>query len=67
VAVKGAYLYMDEAGEKRVGPGSFRRIPSEKKHWSSGDTKESALFYQESSGKFDLIPIKKGSGSALRP
>ena len=29
-----------------------------KKHWSSGDTKERALFYQESSGKFDLIPMK---------
>jgi len=58
VAVKGAHLCEDEAGEKRVGPGSFIRIPGEKKHWSGGDRKESVLFYQEASGKFGLIPIK---------
>ena len=27
VVIKGAYLYKDEAGEKRVGPGDFMRIP----------------------------------------
>ena len=58
VAVKGAYLYKDEAGDKRVGPGSFLRVPGGKKHWSGGDPKEGALFYEESSGKFDLIPAK---------
>ena len=58
VGVKGAYLYKDEAGEKRVGLGSFIRIPGGKKHWSGGDAKEGALFYEESSGKFDLIPAK---------
>src|SRR2546423_6986423 len=34
---KGAYLYKDEAGEKRVGPGEFLRIPGGHKHWSGGD------------------------------
>jgi quercetin dioxygenase-like cupin family protein len=58
VVVKGAYLYKDEAGEKRVGPGSFLRVPGGKKHWSGGDAKEGALFYEEGSGKFDLIPAK---------
>jgi quercetin dioxygenase-like cupin family protein len=56
--VKGAYLYKDDAGEKRVGPGSFLLVPGGHKHWSGGDAKDGALFYEESSGKFDLIPAK---------
>ena len=58
VVIRGAYLYRDEAGEKRVGPGDFIRIPGGHKHWSGGDGKEGALFYQETFGKFDLIPSK---------
>jgi quercetin dioxygenase-like cupin family protein len=58
VVLKGAYLYKDDAGEKRVGPGEFIRIPGGHKHWSGGDKTEGALFYQEGSGKFDLIPAK---------
>ena len=56
VVLKGAYLYKDAADEKRVGPGEFLRIPGGMKHWSGGDSKEGALFYQESSAKFDLVP-----------
>jgi mannose-6-phosphate isomerase-like protein (cupin superfamily) len=58
VGVKGAYLYKDDAGEKRVGPGDFLRVPGGHKHWSGGDKKEGALFYEEGSDKFDLIPAK---------
>jgi quercetin dioxygenase-like cupin family protein len=58
VGVKGAYLYKDEAGEKRIGPGDFLRVPGGHQHWSGGDKKEGAVFYEESSGKFDLIPAK---------
>ena len=58
VVVKGAYLYKDDAGEKRVAAGDFLRVPGGHKHWSGGDAKEGALFYEESSGKFDLIPAK---------
>jgi quercetin dioxygenase-like cupin family protein len=58
VVLKGAYLYKDDAGEKRVGPGDFLRIPGGHKHWSGGDAKEGTLMYEESSGKFDLIPVK---------
>ena len=58
VVIKGAYMYKDEAGEKRVGAGSFLRVPGGHKHWSGGDPKEGALFYEESPGKFDLIPAK---------
>ena len=57
VVVRGAYLYKDSAGEKRVGPGDFIWIPGGTKHWSGGDANEGALFYQESSGKFDLVPV----------
>jgi quercetin dioxygenase-like cupin family protein len=58
VVLKGAYLYKDDAGEKRVAAGDFLRVPGGHKHWSGGDAKEGALFYEESSGKFDLIPVK---------
>src|SRR5262249_11502515 len=53
VVVKGAYLYKDDAGEKRVGAGDFLRVPGGHMHWSGGDETEGALFYEESSGKFD--------------
>jgi len=58
IGIKGAYLYKDDAGEKRIGPGDFLRVPGGHKHWSGGDKKEGAVFYEESSGKFDLIPAK---------
>jgi quercetin dioxygenase-like cupin family protein len=58
VVIKGAYLYKDDAGEKRVGPGDFLRVPGGHKHWSGGDKTEGALFYEEASGKFDTIPAK---------
>ena len=58
LVIKGAYLYKDDAGDKRVGPGEFIWIPGGHKHWSGGDKTEGALFYEEGSKKFDLIPAK---------
>lgn len=58
VCIKGAYVYRDDDGEKRVTAGDFIRIPGGKKHWSGGDAKDGALFYEESNGKFDLVPVK---------
>jgi quercetin dioxygenase-like cupin family protein len=58
VVLKGAYLYKDDDGEKRVGAGAFLRVPGGHKHWSGGDKKEGALFYEEAPGKFDLVPAK---------
>ena len=58
VVIKGAYLYKDDAGEKRVGPGDYLFVPGGHKHWSGGDKTEGAVFYEEGSGKFDLIPAK---------
>jgi quercetin dioxygenase-like cupin family protein len=60
VVIKGAYLYKPEKGEeKRVGPGCYIDIPGGDRHSSGGDAKEGALFYQESIGKFDLVPVDK--------
>jgi quercetin dioxygenase-like cupin family protein len=56
VVIKGAYLYKDDAGEKRVGPGDYLRVPGGHKHWSGGDKTEGALFFEEGSGKFDITP-----------
>ena len=58
VVIKGAYLYKDEAGEKRVGPGDFLKVPGGHKHWSGGDKSEGALFYEESDKQFDFVPVK---------
>ena len=58
VGIKGAYLYKDDAGEKRVGPGDFLRVPGGHKHWSGGDKTEGAVFYEEGAAKFDNIPAK---------
>ena len=62
VVIKGAYVYRPEKGEeKRVGPGAYIDIPAGDRHSSGGDAKEGALFYQESTGKFDLnfVEVKK--------
>jgi quercetin dioxygenase-like cupin family protein len=56
--LKGAYVYKDDAGEKRVRAGDFIRIPGGMKHRSGSDKKEGALFYEEASGAFDLVPVK---------
>jgi quercetin dioxygenase-like cupin family protein len=58
VVIKGAYLYKDEAGERRVGPGDYLFVPGGHKHWSGGDKTEGALFYEQGSGKFDTISAK---------
>jgi quercetin dioxygenase-like cupin family protein len=60
VVIKGAYVYKPEKGdERRVGPGDYIDIPAGDRHVSGGDAKEGALFYEESSGKFDLVPVEK--------
>jgi quercetin dioxygenase-like cupin family protein len=58
VVIKGAYLFKDAAGEKRVGPGDCLKIPGGHKHSSGGDKTEGALFYESGTAKFDLIPAK---------
>ncbi len=58
VVIKGAYIYKDDDGEKRVGPGDFLKVPGGHKHSSGGDKTEGALFYTTGTAKFDLIPAK---------
>ena len=59
VVLKGAYVYKPEHGaEQRVSAGQYLFIPGGDRHVSGGDAKEGALFYQESTGKFDLNPVK---------
>lgn len=58
VVLKGAYIYRDENGEKRVGAGEFIRIPGGHKHWSGGDEKEGAVFYSHLEKKMDQMPAK---------
>ena len=60
VVIKGAYVYKPENGaEKRVTAGCYIDLPAGDRHTSSGDAKEGALFYAESAGKFDLVPVEK--------
>ena len=59
VVLKGAYVYKPEHGaEQRVSAGQYLFIPGGDRHVSGGDAKEGALFYQESTGKFDLNPVQ---------
>lgn len=59
VVVKGAYVYKPEKGaEQRVGTGQYLFVPGGNRHATGSDAKEGALFYMESTGKFDLIPVK---------
>jgi hypothetical protein len=56
VVLKGAYIYEPEHGEKRrVVPGQYLFVPGGNRHFSSGDTTDGALFYEESQGKFDFV------------
>lgn len=59
VVLEGAYLYKPEKGEeKRVAAGQYLFIPGGDRHASGSDAKEGVVFYQESSGKFDLHFVK---------
>jgi quercetin dioxygenase-like cupin family protein len=59
VVLKGAYMYKPENGEEmRVGAGQSIFIPGGNRHSSGGDAKAGAVFYQESTGKFDLNFVK---------
>ena len=59
VVLKGAYLYKPENGEEKwVAAGQYIFLPGGDRHASGGDAKEGVLFYQESTGKFDLNFVK---------
>src|SRR5437868_12592307 len=54
VGIKGAYVYRDETGEKRVTAGEFNGSPGWKKHLGGRGEKKGAVSDQESSGIFPI-------------
>src|SRR5438876_2877999 len=56
VGIKGAYVYRDEAGEKRVTAGNFIRIRGGEKHWRRGRQETGAFSYEERYPEFDILP-----------
>ena len=58
VVLKGAYIYRDENGEKRVGPGEFISIPGGHRHWSGSDAKDGAVFYMHQQARMDQNAVK---------
>jgi mannose-6-phosphate isomerase-like protein (cupin superfamily) len=58
VVLKGAYIYRDENGERRVGPGEFIRIPGGLRHRSGSDVREGAVFYMHQEARMDQRPAK---------
>ena len=56
VVLQGAYVYQDEYGERRVGPGEFIRIPGGHRHRSGGDASEGAVFYMHQDARMDQRP-----------
>lgn len=60
VVLKGAYIYKPEKGEeRRVSAGCYLSVLAGERHVSGGDPKEGALFYEESTGKFDIVFVDK--------
>jgi mannose-6-phosphate isomerase-like protein (cupin superfamily) len=58
VVLKGAYVYRDENGEKRVAAGDFIRIPGGHRHWSGSDAKEGAVFYMHQDARMDQKAVQ---------
>ena len=59
VVLKGAYLYRDDTGEKRVGVGEFIRIPGGHRHWSGSEAREGAVFYMHQVARMDQTPAPR--------
>jgi quercetin dioxygenase-like cupin family protein len=55
LVLKGAYLYEDEEGKRRVAPGCYLSVPRGKRHRSGGDPREGAIFLDTLPGKFDVV------------
>jgi len=60
VVIKGAYIYGPENGEeKRLGAGSYFSYPALDRHSTRGAEDSETIFFVESSGKFDVVPIEE--------
>ncbi len=56
VVISGHYDYGTEQGKMSFGAGSYLLIPGGRKHTSG--SKDGVLFFEESTGKFDYVPVK---------
>lgn len=60
VVIKGAYIYVSPTGEEKpLGPGSYFVEPAMDHHGTKGAADSETIFYVESSGKFDAVPIEE--------
>jgi quercetin dioxygenase-like cupin family protein len=59
VVLEGAYISRTDEGEQRVSAGEYFYVPAGMPHVSEGDAEEGCLFYEESQGGFDLVPLEE--------
>jgi quercetin dioxygenase-like cupin family protein len=59
VVLKGAYIFESAGRQIQVRQNDYFLVPAGVEHVSKSDPKEGALFYEESSGKFDLKSVSK--------
>ena len=62
VVISGTLTYMPEGGvETKLGPGSYLSYGAKDHHVSGAAEGSECVFYVEQPGKFDLVPIDKGT------
>jgi anti-sigma factor ChrR (cupin superfamily) len=68
VFLSGTYIQAPEGkAEVRLGPGSYMMQPGGNyRHTTSCDKASECLFFVESNGKFDLLPVVAGKASAKK-
>jgi quercetin dioxygenase-like cupin family protein len=65
ITISGTYVHTPEGGtEVRLGPGSYLLQAGGKNHVSGCATGPECEFFMTSTGKFDLIPVKKSPAPA---
>jgi quercetin dioxygenase-like cupin family protein len=57
VGIKGAYRYQAGSVERTVGPRSYFFLPAGVPHAGGTDSREGAVFFESSRGKFDFNPV----------
>jgi quercetin dioxygenase-like cupin family protein len=58
IVISGSFVYDSGSGEKRLGAGSYLMQPGGLKHTSGAGSDADCVFFEESSGAFDLKPVK---------
>ena len=58
VVISGTFLYDSGSGENKLGPGSYLMEPGGLKHTSGAGADADCVFFEESSGAFDMKSAK---------